>query len=199
MNDISKQVRRFGLILLVHLGVVVIWQLWVNMGEIPDYVMPSPGATLLSLGEDYGWVHNTYVTAMEVFGGYFLAVIAGVGLALIFTWFKVVENLFMLSVTESEYPLAVSVNRAFATSLMHGTTSALVGVALGRLRFGRGPTRVASLLLGWAAAMALHITFNTLVPGATPSRAVGGTRIELSSISIARWSTVISGVATSTV
>ena len=102
MNDISKQVRRFGLILLVHLGVVVIWQLWVSMGEIPDYVMPSPGATLLSLGEDYGWIRNTYVTAMEVFGGYLLAVIAGVGLALIFTWFKVVENLFM--------PLMVSLN-----------------------------------------------------------------------------------------
>jgi NitT/TauT family transport system permease protein len=102
MNDISKQVRRYGLILLVHLGVVVIWQLWVSMGEIPDYVMPSPGATLLSLGEDYGWIHNTYVTAVEVFGGYFLAVVAGVSLALLFTWFKAVEAMFM--------PLMVSLN-----------------------------------------------------------------------------------------
>lgn len=102
MNDISKKVHRYGLILLVHLGVVVIWQLWVTMGEIPDYVMPSPGATLLALGEDYGWVHNTYVTAVEVFGGYFLAVVAGVSMALLFTWFKVVESMFM--------PLMVSLN-----------------------------------------------------------------------------------------
>ena len=102
MNDISKQARRYALIILVHLGVVVIWWLWVKMGEIPDYVMPTPGDTLLSLGEEYGWVHNTYVTAMEVFGGYFLAVIAGVGLALIFTWFRVIETLFM--------PLMVSLN-----------------------------------------------------------------------------------------
>ena len=102
MNDISKQARRYAMIILVHLGVVVIWWLWVEMGEIPDYVMPSPGATLLSLGEEYGWVHNTYVTAMEVFGGYFLAVIAGVGLALVFTWFRVIETLFM--------PLMVSLN-----------------------------------------------------------------------------------------
>jgi NitT/TauT family transport system permease protein len=102
MNDISKQVHHYGLILLVHLGVVVIWQLWVTMGEIPDYVMPSPGATLLSLGEDYGWAHNTYVTAVEVFGGYFLAVVAGVSMALLFTWFKVVESMFM--------PLMVSLN-----------------------------------------------------------------------------------------
>lgn len=102
MNDISKHARRYALIILVHLGVVIIWWLWVKMGEIPDYVMPTPGATLLSLVEEYGWVHNTYITAMEVFGGYFLAVVAGVGLALIFTWFKVVETLFM--------PLMVSLN-----------------------------------------------------------------------------------------
>jgi NitT/TauT family transport system permease protein len=101
-NDISKQVRRYALILLVHLVVVLIWQLWVSLGEIPDYVMPTPGATLLSLAEDYGWVHNTYVTAVEVFGGYFLAVAAGVSMALFFTWFKTVETVFM--------PLMVSLN-----------------------------------------------------------------------------------------
>ncbi|MCK4985052.1 MAG: ABC transporter permease [Desulfobacterales bacterium] len=102
MNDISKQARRYVLIILIHLGVVIIWHLWVTMSNIPDYVMPSPGATLLSLGEEYGWLHNTYITAVEVFGGYFLAVIAGVGLALIFNWFKIMETMFM--------PLMVSLN-----------------------------------------------------------------------------------------
>jgi NitT/TauT family transport system permease protein len=102
MNDISKQARRYVLIILIHLGVVIIWHLWVTMSNIPDYVMPSPGATLLSLGEEYGWLHNTYITAVEVFGGYFLAVIAGVGLALIFNWFKTMETMFM--------PLMVSLN-----------------------------------------------------------------------------------------
>lgn len=102
MNDIYKQARRYVLIILIHLGVVIIWHLWVTMSNIPDYVMPSPGATLLSLGEEYGWLHNTYITAVEVFGGYFLAVIAGVGLALIFNWFKIMETMFM--------PLMVSLN-----------------------------------------------------------------------------------------
>ena len=102
MKDIAKQARRYTLIILIHLGVVIIWQLWVTISNIPDYVMPSPGSTLLSLGEDYGWLHNTYITAVEVFGGYFLAVIAGVGLALIFNWFRIMETLFM--------PLMVSLN-----------------------------------------------------------------------------------------
>jgi NitT/TauT family transport system permease protein len=102
MKDIAKQARRYTLIILIHLGVVIIWQLWVTISNIPDYVMPSPAATLLSLGEDYGWLHNTFVTAAEVFGGYFLAVIAGVSLALIFNWFRMMETLFM--------PLMVSLN-----------------------------------------------------------------------------------------
>ena len=102
MKDIAKQARRYTVIVLVHLGVVVLWWMWVKMGEIPDYVMPSPGATVLSLAEEYGWVHNTFITAMEVFGGYFLAVIAGVSLALLFSWFKTMETLFM--------PLMVSLN-----------------------------------------------------------------------------------------
>jgi NitT/TauT family transport system permease protein len=102
MKDIAKQARRYTLIILIHLGVVIIWQLWVTISNIPDYVMPSPGSTLISLGEDYGWLHNTYITAVEVFGGYFLAVIAGVSLALLFNWFKIMETLFM--------PLMVSLN-----------------------------------------------------------------------------------------
>jgi len=102
MKDIAKQARRYTLIILIHLGVVIIWWLWVTLSNIPDYVMPSPGSTLLSLGENYGWLHNTYITTVEVFGGYFLAVIAGVGLALLFNWFKIMETLFM--------PLMVSLN-----------------------------------------------------------------------------------------
>lgn len=102
MNDISKYLRHYGLIILVHLGVVLAWYLWVVIGEIPDYVMPTPAATLLSLGEDYGWIHNTYVTALEVFGGYFLAVFVGVAMALLFAWFRTIETLFM--------PLMVSLN-----------------------------------------------------------------------------------------
>ncbi len=102
MNDISKQVRRYGWIILIHLGVVIIWYLWVSISKVPDYVMPSPIATILSLGEDYGWIHNTYVTAVEVFGGYFLAVVAGVSMALIFNWFQLMEKMFM--------PLVVSLN-----------------------------------------------------------------------------------------
>lgn len=81
--------------------------------------------------------------------------------------FAVVENLLYLSqvppTAASGANIALAVTRAFSTSLMHGSASALVGVALGRFRFGRGRTRLAALLLGWGAAMLLHLAFNNLI------------------------------------
>lgn len=79
------------------------------------------------------------------------------------TCFAVLENLFYLGRVEAGAGLTVAMGRVFSTALMHGSATALVGISLGRLRFGQGPSRFISLLLGWAAAMALHITFNNVV------------------------------------
>ena len=79
------------------------------------------------------------------------------------TAFAVLENTFYLIGAGGGTALVVAVGRAFSTSLMHGSASALVGVSLGRMRYGRGTSRLASLLLGWAAAVVLHIAFNNLV------------------------------------
>ena len=145
MKDIAKQARRYTLIILIHLGVVVIWQLWVTISNIPDYVMPSPGATVLSLAEDYGWLHNTYITAVEVFGGYFLAVIAGVSMALIFNWFRLMETLFM--------PLMVSLNMIPTVAVVLAVSEVTFDVKAGELvsivgPSGCGKTTILKILAG---------------------------------------------------
>jgi len=94
--------RRWAAIVGVHLAVVLIWYLVVELGEIPKFVIASPGATFMSLFDSYPWLDNTMITTIEIFGGYFLAVVVGVGLALIFSWFKTIENLLM--------PLVISLN-----------------------------------------------------------------------------------------
>lgn len=82
--------------------VIVVWQIFVVVWDIPSYVMPSPSETLNSLLVDYNWVHNALITAYEIFGGYFIAVFVGVGLALLFSWFKLLNTTMM--------PLVVSLN-----------------------------------------------------------------------------------------
>ncbi|HEX2988481.1 MAG TPA: PrsW family intramembrane metalloprotease [Chloroflexota bacterium] len=81
------------------------------------------------------------------------------------TAFAVLENLLYLSRASADMGIIVVLSRAFSTSLMHGSASAMVGVSLGRFRFARGASRPASLVLGWLAAMAIHITFNHVISG----------------------------------
>lgn len=102
MEKLSDRLRNYTMIVTIHLAVVVVWHLFVVWGDIPAYVMPTPKDTFLALGEEYNWVHNFLITSGEVFGGYALAVIVGVGLAMFFSWFSTLEKVLM--------PLVVSLN-----------------------------------------------------------------------------------------
>ena len=94
---------RWTLAVLAHVALVAAWYLFVRFGDVPKFVMPSPGATLDALLQpNYSWWTNIAVTGTEIFGGYFLALGVGVALALVFTWSKTLEAFFM--------PLLVSLN-----------------------------------------------------------------------------------------
>jgi RsiW-degrading membrane proteinase PrsW (M82 family) len=78
--------------------------------------------------------------------------------------FSVLENLwYMTQVSGADQGPIVVISRSFSTCLMHGSASALVGIAIGRFRYGQGQTRILSAILGWAAAMTLHMGFNRVV------------------------------------
>ncbi len=102
MDWLKSNWSRFAIIVCMHMLVIVVWQIFVVVWDIPSYVMPSPSETLNSLLVDYNWVHNALITAYEIFGGYFIAVFVGVGLALLFSWFKLLNTTMM--------PLVVSLN-----------------------------------------------------------------------------------------
>lgn len=95
--------RRYALAVLAHLALLVAWYLFVRIGDVPKFVMPSPAATFGALlSPNYDWWSNVSVTATEIFGGYFLALVVGVLLALVFTWSKTLESFFL--------PLLVTLN-----------------------------------------------------------------------------------------
>ena len=100
MND---RIRLIALAVAAHLALLLAWYLFVKLGNVPRFVMPSPGATLDALLQpNYGWWANIAVTGTEIFAGYFLALVVGVALALLFSWSKALESFFM--------PLLVSLN-----------------------------------------------------------------------------------------
>jgi NitT/TauT family transport system permease protein len=99
----NENLQRYSLAVLAHVALILAWYLFVKLGNVPKFVMPSPAATLDALLQpNYGWWTNVLVTGTEIFAGYFLALVVGVALALVFTWSKSLESFFM--------PLLVSLN-----------------------------------------------------------------------------------------
>lgn len=101
MNAVQL-LRRYSPAILAHVAVIVIWQLAVQLGEIEPYIMPTPVATFITIFERFAWVHNTMITAGEIFGGYLCAVAFGVGMALLFSWSRILNATLM--------PLLISLN-----------------------------------------------------------------------------------------
>ncbi|MBM3598051.1 MAG: ABC transporter permease [Alphaproteobacteria bacterium] len=103
MSGKSDALHRYALAVISHLLLVVAWHLFVTLGKVPKFVMPSPYETVHALlVPNYRWLDNMAVTASEIFGGYALAVTVGVGLAMLFSWFRWLEMWLM--------PLLVSLN-----------------------------------------------------------------------------------------
>jgi NitT/TauT family transport system permease protein len=86
-----------------HLALLLAWFLVVRYAQVPAFVLPSPRATLDALVQPhYGWGANMLVTATEIYGGYALAVTIGISLAVLFSWFRLLELLTL--------PLLASLN-----------------------------------------------------------------------------------------
>jgi NitT/TauT family transport system permease protein len=99
----NNRTGRITLAIVAHLALLAAWYLFVELGHVPKFVMPSPAETAAALLKpNYDWWRNIMVTGTEIYGGYFLALGVGVALALAFTWSKALEAFFM--------PLLVSLN-----------------------------------------------------------------------------------------
>jgi NitT/TauT family transport system permease protein len=102
-TSLESSLWRYSLAVLAHIALVVGWYLFVKLGSVPKFVMPSPVESIDALlSPNYGWWTNAAVTATEIFAGYFLALVVGVVLALLFTWSRTFEAFFL--------PLLVTLN-----------------------------------------------------------------------------------------
>src|SRR6187551_904164 len=86
-TDSLRSARSVAIILIVHLAVIVLWQVLVDALQVPKFVLPSPLATLATLtSAKYAWLSNLAVTTAEILGGFALGAFVGVTLAVLFCW-----------------------------------------------------------------------------------------------------------------
>lgn len=103
MGANREALQRYSLAVISHLLLIAAWHFFVVIGKVPNFVLPSPQATLNALLiPNYRWLENIAVTGAEIFGGYILAVVIGITIALLFSWSRWLEMIAM--------PLLVSLN-----------------------------------------------------------------------------------------
>jgi NitT/TauT family transport system permease protein len=99
----STFAARAAVVVAVHLAVVAVWQGAIDLFHVPAFILPSPLATLATLGSPtYAWPSNILVSAVEIGGGYIAGVVIGVLLALLFSWSRLLALLLL--------PLFVTLN-----------------------------------------------------------------------------------------
>jgi NitT/TauT family transport system permease protein len=102
-NDGMRSARSVAIILIVHLAVLVLWQVLVDVFQVPKFILPSPLAAVATLASaKYAWLSNLAVTAAEILGGFCLGALVGIMLAVMFTWSSLLSLLLL--------PLFVTLN-----------------------------------------------------------------------------------------
>lgn len=76
--------------------------------------------------------------------------------------FAVAENMLYLSRVDVNTGLIVAITRAFSASVMHGGSTALVGIAMGGFPLARKVHPLIAWVVGLAIAIAYHMTYNDL-------------------------------------
>lgn len=172
-----KTLRVVGIALLAHLLAVLAWHLAVEIGQVPAFILPSPMATLATLGNArYDWWTNTAVTAIEIFGGFFLATILGLALALLFTWSRLGIALLMpLLITFNMIPkvalgplVIVWMSYGVVTNIVIAFSIAFFPILLTTLRGLRETEPELLELVGALHATRWQVFTHIQLPGALP-------------------------------
>jgi NitT/TauT family transport system permease protein len=100
-NPVLVWLGRYWLAILAHIAFIFLW--WIASKYVPKFILPSPIDTVGTLWiPRYDWPRHILVTASEVFGGFSLAVVVGVALAVSFNWSPAADRAGM--------PLLVTLN-----------------------------------------------------------------------------------------
>jgi putative hydroxymethylpyrimidine transport system permease protein len=84
-RKLLRVVRSYGLSVLVVLVILGIWEVISRSGTVKDYILPAPDQVISELWNDWGSVLRsaTLVTLEEMFVGFLIAVVAGLGIAMV--------------------------------------------------------------------------------------------------------------------
>ncbi|GAA4913147.1 ABC transporter permease [Nesterenkonia rhizosphaerae] len=148
--------------------VFAIWWFVTNTGMAPRYILPSPQDTWAQLTENSSYLmRHTWVTTVETIVGFLIAVVVGVGMAVVMVYSKMMERTF--------YPIIL-----VAQVIPKIAIAPLFIVWLG---FGPEPKILVAVLMAF---------FPIVIAGISGLRSVDPEALELASImGGSRWKTFV--------
>ena len=99
-GEARERILRILLPAVVFVLIVIAWDLVVRINDIPPYILPSPGLVVATLFDDWPILSTSLLATLETtFEGLALAIVGGVGMAVLFNQSRLIEH--------SLYPYAV--------------------------------------------------------------------------------------------
>lgn len=101
-----QQTQQRVMTVLSHLGALAAWEAAVRFWDVPTFILPAPSEIAVTLLDPrYDWIGNGWTTAIEILGGYALAVVLGIVSALLLSWSRTLNAfVFPLMVTANMIP-----------------------------------------------------------------------------------------------
>jgi len=91
----NEKIGQWVLPLLVVIVTILVWDRIVTVNELPHYILPGPGLVVEALFEDWEMLSDSLLVTLRItLGALAIAVIGGVGLAVLFTQSRWVEMSF---------------------------------------------------------------------------------------------------------
>ena len=101
MGAAFLRIRSWGIPIAILVVLAGVWELWIQLGDVPKWQLPAPSAIAVELADSRTllWDH-TLVTLQEVALGFLAALAAGVIVAALITYSRVLES--------SIYPIVIA-------------------------------------------------------------------------------------------
>ena len=126
-----NHVKSWEMPLLILGTLAGLWELWVQLGEVPQWQLPAPSAIGRELADsrDLLW-HHTLVTLEEVALGFLAALAAGVALAWLIVYSRILERSIYPIVIASQTIPIIAIAPLLLIWVGYGITSKVIVVAL---------------------------------------------------------------------
>lgn len=91
-SSVSERVLRIAVPLGMFVAAIVVWHLYVVLNEVPHYILPSPVAVASALWNDWSTLWPALLVTVRItFTALFLALVGGVGLAIVLVQSRWIE------------------------------------------------------------------------------------------------------------